>query len=218
VELAHYIDEAARRQQASNDRMDKAIMVTQQVSDQLVSGATAANRSAGQLEQVVDDLQHVVGGRHTNETPIPAGVGHAQMGQMQPVGTMTPTRPGGQMMGQMGPMGGQMGGQMMRAPQAPTHFGQPGGQMGGPNGPMGQRGPASQMGPMGGQMGGQMGGPPSRRGGPPSRVYRNPPSQFGPPDGYPPDGYSGYPQGGPRSRAMPDDQWGAPAGAGWDDR
>jgi hypothetical protein len=62
-ELAHYIDEGARRQQASSERLDKAIGVTMQVSNQLVSGAAAAARSADQLEQVVSDLQHVVGGR-----------------------------------------------------------------------------------------------------------------------------------------------------------
>lgn len=185
VELAHYIDEAARRQQASNDRMDKAITVTQQVSDQLVSGATAANRSAGQLEQVVGDLQHLVGGRsqpHAVPQPIPSPNGRAP----QMAGAAMPARQ----------MGGQMGGQMgMRAPQAPVHFGQ--------MGPMGPMGPASQM-----------GGPQSQRG-PGARSFRNQPSQF-PPDGYP-DGYSGYPPGGPRSRALPDDQWGAPAGANWDD-
>ena len=64
-ELAAYIDEAARRQQASSDRLDKAITVTMQVSDQLLTGATEATQSASQLEQVVRDLQHVVGGRHS---------------------------------------------------------------------------------------------------------------------------------------------------------
>ena len=64
-ELAAYIDEAARRQQASSDRLDKAITVTMQVSDQLLTGATEANQSAAQLEQVVRDLQHVIGGRQS---------------------------------------------------------------------------------------------------------------------------------------------------------
>ncbi len=63
LELARYIDEAARRQQASNDRLGKAITVTDQVSDQLVTGAAAASESADQLEQVVSNLQRVVGGR-----------------------------------------------------------------------------------------------------------------------------------------------------------
>lgn len=63
LDLAHYIDEAARRQQTSSERLGKAISVTMQVSDQLVAGASAATTSADQLEQVVGDLQRVVGGR-----------------------------------------------------------------------------------------------------------------------------------------------------------
>lgn len=62
-ELAQYVEEAARRQWASSDRLDKAITVTTQVSDQLANGATAAAESAEQLEEVVDQLQRVVGGR-----------------------------------------------------------------------------------------------------------------------------------------------------------
>ncbi|HEX6543148.1 MAG TPA: hypothetical protein VF040_15435 [Ktedonobacterales bacterium] len=212
TELAHYIDEAASRQQASNDRMDKAITVTQQVSDQLVSGASAANRSASQLEQVVDDLQHLVGGSHQPSQMPRGNTPGAGMpgGRSQPVGAPS-TRPGGS----RSQMGGQMGGQMGRAPQAPVHFGQ-----------MDPRGPTSQR-----------GGPPSQRGGPPSqrgpgaRSFRNAPSQFGPPDGYGNEYGPGGPRsrmqpgygnehgpGGPRSRIQPDDQWGAPAGTGWDDR
>ncbi|HUY79482.1 MAG TPA: hypothetical protein VMV29_22115 [Ktedonobacterales bacterium] len=61
-ELARYVDEAARRQQASSERLDKAITVTMQVSDQLLTGATEATQSAIQLERVVRDLRHVVGG------------------------------------------------------------------------------------------------------------------------------------------------------------
>jgi ABC-type transporter Mla subunit MlaD len=63
LERARYIDEAARRQPASNDRLGKAITVTDQVSDQLVAGAAAATESADQLEQVVSNLRRVVGGR-----------------------------------------------------------------------------------------------------------------------------------------------------------
>ena len=62
-ELAQYIEEAARRQWASSDRLDKAITVTTQVSDQLANGASAAAESAQQLDAVVDELQRVVGGR-----------------------------------------------------------------------------------------------------------------------------------------------------------
>ncbi len=61
-ELAAYIDEAARRQQASSDRLDRAIAVTMQVSNQLLTGATEATQSAEQLDMVVRDLQRVVGG------------------------------------------------------------------------------------------------------------------------------------------------------------
>lgn len=63
LELARYIDEAARRQQAAGERMGKAINVTMQVTDQLVAGATAATQSADQLDYVVGNLQRVVGGR-----------------------------------------------------------------------------------------------------------------------------------------------------------
>lgn len=90
LELSRYIDEAARRQQASSERMGKAIAVTMQVSDQLVAGATAATQSADQLEQVVRDLRHVVGG----SIPVPEeGEDFAegeQMGLMQPAPSMMP--------------------------------------------------------------------------------------------------------------------------------
>jgi methyl-accepting chemotaxis protein len=67
-ELAQYIEEAARRQYASSERLDKAINVTTQVSDQLANGATAAAESAGRLEEVVTQLQGVVGGRSAART------------------------------------------------------------------------------------------------------------------------------------------------------
>jgi methyl-accepting chemotaxis protein len=68
LELARYIDEGARRQQASNDRLGKAITVTDQVSDQLAAGATAATQSAERLEQVVSNLQRVVGGYRSSRS------------------------------------------------------------------------------------------------------------------------------------------------------
>jgi hypothetical protein len=193
AELAHYIDEAARRQQASNARMDKAITVTQQVSDQLVSGATAANRSASQLEQVVDELQHVVGGR-SQPGAIPNFTGSPNGRAPQPAGAAPPTRP--------------VGGKMMRAPQAPMHFDQ--------MGPMDSMDSMDNMGQMGQR------GPASQMRGPGARSNRNAPSQYGPPDGYS-DGYSDgygdeYPPSGRPARAMPDDQWGVSTGASWDDQ
>jgi len=68
-ELARYIDEAAHRQNVSSERLGKAITVTTQVSDQLVAGATAAKRSADQLDEVVGNLRHVVGGRPPEPSP-----------------------------------------------------------------------------------------------------------------------------------------------------
>jgi hypothetical protein len=80
LELARYIDEGARRQQESSDRLGKAITVTDQVSDQLASGATAAIQSAEQLEQVVSNLQRVVGG-HRRSGPGPVSQGLAVYGE-----------------------------------------------------------------------------------------------------------------------------------------
>jgi hypothetical protein len=128
LELARYIDEGARRQQASNDRLGKAITVTDQVSDQLVSGATAATESAEQLEQVVSNLQRVVGGRRRLLTkreleerdygalvgapalPAPAVPGDPRMAPYAP--QLDPSRAG-------------MGGYAPRAPQAPWHANRP---------------------------------------------------------------------------------------------
>lgn len=67
-ELAHYINQAAAKQQTNNESLDKAIGVTMQVTDQLAAGASEAAASADQLEQVVADLQRVVGG-HPHITP-----------------------------------------------------------------------------------------------------------------------------------------------------
>ncbi|HEV8194520.1 MAG TPA: hypothetical protein VGP82_23960, partial [Ktedonobacterales bacterium] len=144
-ELASYIDEAARRQQASSDRLDKAIDVTMQVSDQLVSGAAAAGRSADQLEQVVSDLQHVVGG-HIPAVPTPA-----DFDLDQPIDGRAPA-PNAPMM-----PAPQSQRQMMPAPRAPGQ-GQP--MLPEPRQPAHSRvargGPPSQWAPN---------GPPSSRGG-----------------------------------------------------
>ncbi len=79
-ELAQYIEEAARRQWASSERLDKAITVTTQVSDQLAHGASAAAESAQQLDVVVEQLQRVVGGRqHAGASDEDAGFDEAQM-------------------------------------------------------------------------------------------------------------------------------------------
>jgi hypothetical protein len=105
-ELAHYIDEAARRQQMSSERLGKAITVTRQVSDQLVSGAGAANQSAAQLEQVVHDLHRVVGGRAREELDYGEAPGNGQLEEpmMLPAGqySMEPAYMNGAQYGQPG--------------------------------------------------------------------------------------------------------------------
>lgn len=154
LELSRYIDEAARRQHASSERLDKAITVTIQVSDQLVAGAGAATQSANALEQVVSNLQRVVGGR-------PRFIGEdgqmdevEQMEQMEAMGMGVgmapapmiaapsgrgsqrsarlalpmPQAPRGGTMGIGGPSGQMMGGPgpyAPRAPRAPWNAGQP---------------------------------------------------------------------------------------------
>jgi hypothetical protein len=101
-ELAQYIEEAARRQWASSDRLDKAITVTTQVSDQLAHGASAAAESAQQLDAVVEQLQWVVGGRprplaappEPNVAPMPGAPGvqiaDSARGRPQVAGAGTP--------------------------------------------------------------------------------------------------------------------------------
>lgn len=136
-ELAHYIDEAARRQQASSDRLGKAITVTRQVSDQLVGGAGAATESAEQLEQVVYELHRVVGGRA--RTPLlPSG--DREQDQMAEMGGM----------GQMGGMGmsapASRPGVSLPYPELPPSLARQYGQMSSPASGWGGNGPASGWG------------------------------------------------------------------------
>jgi hypothetical protein len=119
-ELASYIDEAARRQQVSSDRLDKAINVTMQVSNQLVSGAAAAGRSADQLEQVVSDLQHVVGG-HIPAMSMPDFDLDQQIDGRAPAPN-APMMPAPQSQRQMpAPRMGGQGQPMLPEPRQPAH-------------------------------------------------------------------------------------------------
>jgi hypothetical protein len=119
-ELANYIEEAARRQQVSSERLGKAITVTRQVSDQLVGGAGAAEQSSMQLEQVVFDLKQVVGGRLRR--------GYSQADEMDDdelAAHEAPVRMGGPASGWNGagmPAYGQDGG-MMGAPMSGPYGG-----------------------------------------------------------------------------------------------
>src|SRR5258708_35899352 len=61
ISAARYIAEAARYQQGSNKKLGTAIKVTMQVSEQLAVGATSAHAAANQLQEVVEQLQDVVG-------------------------------------------------------------------------------------------------------------------------------------------------------------
>jgi X-X-X-Leu-X-X-Gly heptad repeat protein len=121
-ELAQYIEEAARRQWASSERLDKAITVTTQVSDQLAGGAAAAAESAGQLEDVVEQLRRVVGGRAARDRHepedgrdvVPAGPAYGH-----PSGAAQRALPA-----PASPMNGYPG---QMAPNAPSLYGGPGG-------------------------------------------------------------------------------------------
>ena len=183
LELSRYIDEAARRQHASSERLDKAITVTIQVSDQLVAGAGAATQSADALEQVVSNLQRVVGGR-------PRFIGDG--GQMDDVEQMEQIEamgmgmaPAGMIAAPSGRGGSRSGRLALPMPQAPR------------GGTMGMGGPSGGMG--GGQMMGAPGpyAPRAPRApwnaGQPSQVFDDPYGQPGPGGGY--GGYSQW--GGP---------------------
>jgi hypothetical protein len=61
ISAARYIAEAARYQQDSNKKLGTAIKVTTQVSEQLAVSATSAHDAANQLQEVVEQLQNVVG-------------------------------------------------------------------------------------------------------------------------------------------------------------
>ena len=184
-ELAAYVDEAARRQQASSDRLDKAITVTMQVSDQLLTGATEASQSAAQLEGVVRDLQYVVGGRHSAAAGISdeAAEQEAMQRRMEQVtGSIAAIRGPANMMdaasytgnGQYAQYGGQYGGQQFNGQQnGQPVLPPPGRPVAAASARIAPRAPRqpwdapSQMGgedweailnPMGGQNGGQHGG------------------------------------------------------------
>lgn len=61
VENAQYIERAMYHQNVSNKKLESTINVTIQVADQLASGATSATEAAEQLEQVVSQLEQVIG-------------------------------------------------------------------------------------------------------------------------------------------------------------
>jgi hypothetical protein len=66
VKLSRYIEEASRQQLESTTRLNTALKVTTQVSDQLASSAESAGTYANQLERVVEQLQRLVGAREND--------------------------------------------------------------------------------------------------------------------------------------------------------
>jgi hypothetical protein len=58
---ASYIEKASSHQERSSKGLSTAIQVTNQVAEQLVSGATSASDAATQLEEVIAQLRQVVG-------------------------------------------------------------------------------------------------------------------------------------------------------------
>jgi C4-dicarboxylate-specific signal transduction histidine kinase len=61
IAAAQYIERSTEFQTVSSEKLSTAIKVTTQVTEQLASGATAAADTSEQLEQVVNQLRHVVG-------------------------------------------------------------------------------------------------------------------------------------------------------------
>ncbi|GCE24544.1 hypothetical protein KDA_00280 [Dictyobacter alpinus] len=62
IETSQYIKRAIDYQNTSNEKLATAINITTQVNEQLVSGATAADETSNQLQNVVTDLRNVIGG------------------------------------------------------------------------------------------------------------------------------------------------------------
>lgn len=61
VVAAHYIEDAVQYQKTSSKKLSAAIDLTKQVTDQLNSSTELATETADQMEQVVSQLQQVVG-------------------------------------------------------------------------------------------------------------------------------------------------------------
>ncbi len=62
LEVAVYIEQATRHQDETNKKLETALRVTTQVTDQLTKGAQAADNAATELENIVEQLTSVVGG------------------------------------------------------------------------------------------------------------------------------------------------------------
>jgi hypothetical protein len=168
LELSRYVDEAARRQQASSERLDKAITVTIQVSDQLVAGAAAATQSADALEQVVSNLQRVVGGRPRLVGGEDTMDEAEQLEQIEAM-ALVPQAIAAPAGGAGGQRSSRLALPMPQGPRGGAGMGMPGGQMMGAPGPYAPRAPRAPW-----------------NAGQPSQVFDDPYGQ--------PGGYAGYDQ------------------------
>lgn len=61
IKTAQYIENSSQYQNVSNQKLDTALKVATQVTEQLVAGTTSATDAATQLQQVVQQLRRVVG-------------------------------------------------------------------------------------------------------------------------------------------------------------
>ncbi|GCE06928.1 PDC sensor domain-containing protein [Dictyobacter aurantiacus] len=62
IETSQYTRRAIHYQNASNEKLATAINIMNQVNEQLVAGSNGADEASHQLQNVVTDLRHVVGG------------------------------------------------------------------------------------------------------------------------------------------------------------
>ena len=57
----NYIKKASMHQERTSKGLNTAIQVTNQVTEQLLNGATSASDAAAQMEEVIKQLRHLVG-------------------------------------------------------------------------------------------------------------------------------------------------------------
>lgn len=128
--------------------------MTTQVSDQLAGGAAAAAQSAGQLEDVVDQLRRVVGGRAAQDTPEPE-----DSRNVVPAGRSYGQQPGAAQRALPAPASPMNGYPGEMAPHAPSLYGTPAG----PHQPYGVPGDYEANGGYGGYPGNGWGTPPGNQ-------------------------------------------------------
>jgi hypothetical protein len=61
ISAANYIEKASSHQERTSRGLNTAIQVTNQVTEQLLNGATSASNAAVQMEEVIEQLRRLVG-------------------------------------------------------------------------------------------------------------------------------------------------------------